>query len=369
MNNYPMIEKDKLVEQCKLLRKMTSSLNVVIHTEYNSFAMNVPYIENYIDNIVVVSNFLRRKMIKSGVPDNKLKVIYPFTETSTILDKNKCEHTRLVYYGRMIKNKGVKLLVQYWENVYKQLPNCKLYLIGDSTENEKKYYDDIISYIKSDDSLYNSIVIDRRNITSKLDKEEIIKNTDIYISLGFTEGLPYTICEFIYHNIPCISIKHAGLAEIIVDNINGLLFNFKGVYFENLNEHKTYGDKLIENLYEIYYDDNLKEFNRIIDFIKNFKFKTIYNNQIKQIFHLDEFVYRICNIDKSANKYILYFSEKNDYYFKDDLIHIYINILDTSHVNIHKIITNANSIYIQEKYYEKIKPFLNLNNIVNIITS
>jgi len=365
MNNYPMIQQDKLLEQCKLLRKMTSSLNVIVHTEYNNFAMSVPYIENYIDNIVVVSNFLRRKMIKSGVSDNKLKVIYPFTETSVLLKKNKCEHTRLVYYGRMIPNKGVKLLVQYWEKIYKQLPKCKLYLIGDSTESEKKYYDSIISYIKSDESLYNSIVIDRRNITSELDKQQIIKNTDIYISLGFTEGLPYTISEFIYHNIPCISIKHAGLAEIIVENINGLLLNFKGVYFENLNERKTYGNKLNENLYETYYDENFKEFNRIIEFINSFKFNTIYNNQIKPMFHLDEFIYKFCNINKATNKYVLHICKKNDYYFKDNLIHIYINMSDITPVNIHKLITNAKCIYIQEEYYENIKPFLNLNNIVS----
>lgn len=123
--------------------------------------------------------------------------------------KNNKDTIRILYAGRLIKDKGVLILVQAYEELTKKYPNIILTLAGDG-----ELYEDL--------SKKSNI-----EVLGKLNHEDMMEmylQSDIFVSPSkFPEGLPTTILEAGLMKCAVIATNMGGTAEIIEDNKTGFI--------------------------------------------------------------------------------------------------------------------------------------------------
>ena len=82
-----------------------------------------------IDAFVCPSRFIKEKYIEAGFPANKFYHIPTFIDIKSI-DPNFKNGEYILYFGRIIKEKGVHILLKAYEKLNIQKP--RLIIIGDT---------------------------------------------------------------------------------------------------------------------------------------------------------------------------------------------------------------------------------------------
>jgi len=168
---------------------------------------------------IAPSQFMKDMCVKAGIPAYKIKVVNHFVSEEIFKNegkKKKIDHKNsyLLFYGRLVKEKGIYVLLNALEKTHKQI-NLKIVGSGIEKNNLK---------IK----IQNSKLKGRVEILTARYGEDlysIIKNSKVVIVPSICcEVLPYALIESIAMAKPIIASKIGGMQEIIKDGINGFLF-------------------------------------------------------------------------------------------------------------------------------------------------
>lgn len=115
---------------------------------------------------------------------------------------------RILFAGRLIKDKGILLLVEAYQNLQKKYTNIELTIVGDGP-------------------LYNELKEDKQlSLLGKLEHEEMMKQyakADIFINPSYSEGLPTTVLEAGLMKCAVVATNVGGTSELIEDGKQGLL--------------------------------------------------------------------------------------------------------------------------------------------------
>ena len=111
--------------------------------------------------------------------------------------------------------KNHKLLISAFSNVTKIMKNVRLLLVGDDCMDG-----DINRFAARYSSNPNKIQF----LGSRNDIADLLNVFEYVLSSFKYEGLPITILEAMATSIPVIGADVLGINEIIIDNVNGLLF-------------------------------------------------------------------------------------------------------------------------------------------------
>lgn len=141
----------------------------------------------------------------------------------------------LICIGELNKNKNQITLIKAMKEILKDCPNLKLLIAGNGP-NEKYLKEEVHALGLDEHVLF-------LGYTRELDK--IIPLCKCLVSCSWREGLPLNIIEGLLCGKPVIASKNRGHNELIIDNVNGFLFD-KGDYLQC--------SKLIR---KIYFDRNL----------------------------------------------------------------------------------------------------------------
>ena len=114
--------------------------------------------------------------------------------------------------SRQDVNKNQILAIRAFSDVYKQVPNAKLVLVGDGNQHD--------ALCKAAVDLNLSDVIDLVGESSEV--EQFLADADVYISTSHREGLPLSMIEAMASKLPIISSDVGGISDLI--DGNGLLF-------------------------------------------------------------------------------------------------------------------------------------------------
>lgn len=182
--------------------------------------------------------------------------------------KNNSEHFNFIYFGRLITDKGILILLDVI-NMCKYNNKIKFTIIGSMDQSDKNFkkISEIIYNNKNHNLNYISFTDDIKN--------EILK-ADCVILPSYREGLPRSLIEASALGIPIIASNVPGCNNLIKDQYNGLLFNplssnslhnklieftklsyIKRVKLtENARDHveKYFDEKLVINKYKEYID-------------------------------------------------------------------------------------------------------------------
>lgn len=125
-------------------------------------------------------------------------------------DINKSSNNiQILYAGRLIKDKGVLLLVQAFEELKKKYNSITLNLAGDGALYEE---------LKNNESI---------NLLGRLERVSMMKQyakTDVFVSPScFPEGLPTTILEAGLMKCAVIATNMGGTAEVVEHEKQGLI--------------------------------------------------------------------------------------------------------------------------------------------------
>jgi glycosyltransferase involved in cell wall biosynthesis len=191
----------------------------------------------YSKKFICVSEFIAKKLLEQGFPDEKIIVNYIGInpKDNNFLKKENIKDKPLVFVGRLVEKKGINILIKSIDSLNKGgYPNLKINIIGSGPlENQLK-------------KQTNNPNISFLGWKSKNEIENILENSSALIvpsheaSNGDSEGLPTVILEGINNEIPIITTYHGGAAEIIENHKTGF------ITFEN--DHIALAKSIIEFL-------------------------------------------------------------------------------------------------------------------------
>lgn len=190
-------------------------------------------LKNKIDNQFQNKTFLIRPLY---IPTDNLENLN--NNHITNLNKNKY----LLYFGSMIKRKGIDLIFQILPNLIKKFPDYKIIFCGSNSkfngiskkkvlENyKKKYPQNIVIF----DSLpHNDLFL-------------LIKNSKVVLMPTYIDTVPSMSLEALDHNATVLCSSNSSIDEYITNNKNGFIFENgnpndlykKIIHINNLDENK-----------------------------------------------------------------------------------------------------------------------------------
>lgn len=166
-----------------------------------------------VDAFITPSEFLRKKLIENGFEEKKIVCIPTFTASKSEIGEQKIGGYGL-YFGRITEEKGVDTVVK----AYEMMPNREVKIMGDDTTEEAVK---LKNYIKQK----NIKNIEFVGFKSGEELEKIIKDARfVLIPSIWYDNLPNTALEAFQYSKPVIASNIGSLPELVIDGVNGYLF-------------------------------------------------------------------------------------------------------------------------------------------------
>lgn len=212
-----------------------------------------------IEKIITPSELYKKKLEEDGIASKKIEVLHNFIDIDDYNVKIEDEGYAL-YYGRIIKEKGVLNLIQAIKNI----ENHKLYIAGDGPDIEK-----VKKYIK-DNKLEEKIKL-LGFLSSDQVKEYVRKARFIVVPSVWYENCPYSVLETLAMEKPIIGSNLGGIPELVKNNETGLIYKYDNINeltdkMKELFENKDKAEELGKSAKKIAKEDFSKEayYNKII---------------------------------------------------------------------------------------------------------
>lgn len=166
-----------------------------------------------VDAFITPSEFLKKKLVENGFDEKKITCIPTFTASKSEIGKPQVGVYGL-YFGRITEEKGVETVVK----AYEKLPGYELKIMGDDTTEEAKRLKAYVEQRKIKN-------IEFLGFKSGIELEKVIKGARfILIPSIWYDNLPNTALESFQYSKPVIASNIGSLPELVVDGVNGFLF-------------------------------------------------------------------------------------------------------------------------------------------------
>lgn len=201
----------------------------IVHTRRQTPKSSGIFIQNWFYNtftdlIVAVSDEVKEELVKNGIKEEKIKVIYNGTPSykyenidlsakDKLIKKYKINEKDIIL-GSVSRRKEQDQIIKALELLPK---NYKLILIG-IHDNEFLNYGEIIEKLNLKERV---ISLGMLNGEETLNHYQIF---DINILASIMEGLSQSLLEAMYLGVPVIATRAAGNISLIKDRENGLFF-------------------------------------------------------------------------------------------------------------------------------------------------
>ena len=216
--HYSKIENDKKISSFDQLREFG--------LWYNPFRnMAIRFYLKYVDQIVAVSEALKRALINNGIRKD-IKVIHNGLEPADwvispdLVEKFKTAHNlqgkKVIFFGGRLSGSKLGALPQSLPAVFDNVPNAVLIIAGDLNDAEKfinHFPDNIANRIKA----LGWLNYDQKRI-AYASSDVIVFPSDHFETFGL---IPL---EGMAAGKPVIASDNGGQTEIIIDGITGYLF-------------------------------------------------------------------------------------------------------------------------------------------------
>lgn len=163
-----------------------------------------------------VPNFL----INLGIPQEKIIYLPSFyIDQQIFYPQNLDKKYDLVFCGRLVKNKGLDLLLNILVNLKKELPNLKMAIVGAGPELEQ-FQLNLKNYNLINNIKFLGWVEDNQILA------QIYNQTKILLITSYNEGGPRVGLEAMACGLPVISTKVGIMIDLIKNGENGFLVNW-----------------------------------------------------------------------------------------------------------------------------------------------
>jgi len=174
--------------------------------------------------VVAVSEDMKAKLVKIGIPEQKLTVIHNAIEDNGFYRDSPDPDLRKQFaadsdtllvgvIGRLSREKGQRVFLEAWERVCKQVSKAKAILIGDGADRK------ILEGICIQKGLQDKVIF----VGHQVNPHPFYRILDLVVMPSLSEGLPNVPLEALAHKKPIVATSVGGTPEIIEDGKNGIL--------------------------------------------------------------------------------------------------------------------------------------------------
>ena len=215
---------------------------------------------------ITVSPSVKEELIKNGVPQNNIFVIYPGIDVKRYkeISEEKASFPLVLYLGRLKKYKGVQNLIQAMKYVIKEKPEAKLLIVGRGDYRSK-----LEKMVKK---LGLQKTVGFRGYVSEEEKIHLLKKAWLLVIPSIKEGFGIVAIEAAICGTPTIGTNTLGLRDSIIHGRTGFLVPY--------GKPRILAQKICEILdnkkLRIYLSENAREWGRKFDWEKSLqKIETI----------------------------------------------------------------------------------------------
>ena len=224
------------------------------------------------DAVITNSDFIKNYLLSKSSAEST--VVTPGIDFQAFKKEEKklnLHHPALLYVGRIVKHKGVDLLLNAFELVLGKIPKAHLYIIG------KYDNDDYSELIKQRAEEIGNIYL-----LGHLTVENIIlyyKSADLFTCASIYEGFGMPFMEAQASGLPCVGFNTASIPEVVIDNETGILVKTKDTkafseavieLLSNNKKREQFGRKAMEHARDYDWSEIAKklhaEYNRIMNY-------------------------------------------------------------------------------------------------------
>ncbi len=178
------------------------------------YSLTVKKVVKRADLFVARSNRAKEALVRFGIPEKKITVIYHGIDTSIFKPKMKQKKGNVVLFvGQLEPYKGVEMLLNIWLDVHKACPGSTLVLVGDGSLKDRA---------KVTPGVKVQGYVTRDNLPGFYREADIFvsPSQDRYIGpfLWWEEFFSYTLMEAQASGLPIIATKSGGVPEETGEN-------------------------------------------------------------------------------------------------------------------------------------------------------
>lgn len=177
------------------------------------------------DAVVCVSEGQAAKVVRSGIPRDRLRVVHNSVDPTRFRIRGVAERAVLetlftskpdviiAAVGRLSPEKGFDQLIDATRIIVRAADSIGVVLIGDGPERRK------LEARVRESGLESHVVF----TGFREDVDRLLPSADILVQSSHTEGLPNVVLEACAAGIPVVATDVGGTSEIIEDVVNGFL--------------------------------------------------------------------------------------------------------------------------------------------------
>jgi L-malate glycosyltransferase len=176
--------------------------------------------------VIAVSNFVEQSVLQSGIPADRISVIYDGVQIPPAISEAQRESARKQFgiakgipcignVAAFVPEKGHALLLHAFAKLRAQIPGCILLLHGEGPELPK--LQNLARKLELTDTL--------KILPSSAEIESLFAATDVFAFPSHEEPLGSALLSAMAHGLPVVAIARGGVPEVVEDRKNGLLVN------------------------------------------------------------------------------------------------------------------------------------------------
>jgi colanic acid/amylovoran biosynthesis glycosyltransferase len=175
----------------------------------------------YSSYVIAVSNSMKEKLFQLGCPKEKLVYNTYGPQPSFLEIQPQFSEETFIALGRFVEKKAPYYTILAFSKVLMQFPNARL-IIGGKGELFEVCYN-LIRYLKIENSVSLPGILTKEQFENYLTSSLAFVQHSITALSGDQEGTPVVVLEASAAGLPVISTYHAGIPDVILDGVTGLL--------------------------------------------------------------------------------------------------------------------------------------------------
>lgn len=168
---------------------------------------------------LAVSDFVRRKLLEQGFPEEKVELHYTGVDTKMFHPATKERDPVILFVGRLVKRKGGEFLIRAVSEVQNELPETELVVIGDGPLR-----DELEQLAKQLLRRYRFLgARNHEEVSEWMNRASLFCAPSVRMPSGEEEGFGMVYAEAMAMQKPVVAFDSGGISEVVSHGHTGFL--------------------------------------------------------------------------------------------------------------------------------------------------